>query len=226
MIKILSIIAYFSFLSSFSFGFTFDNDVPAKIQDQMKKDLEFIGTIQSQTQSDLHKEIFGAVDGQTYSQFFSSHVSAVGLNECGNNNAVACVIPFYDSSKMWITQNYIKFSHPEVARLMVVFHESRHTEEANGNWPHANCPQPFLDADGTPMKSIWTGAALAGEPACDETPYGSYGSSLIMLKNISKFCTNCTSKVKMDAGIYADDQFKRIISEDAKQRIHNDLYRS
>ena len=45
-----------------------------------------------------------------------------------------------------------------------------------------------------------------------------------MLKNIQKFCTNCTEKVRMDAGIYADDDFKRLISSDAKKAIREDLY--
>ena len=125
---------------------------------------------------------------------------------------------------MWLTNNYIKFSHPQIARLMIVFHESRHTESQNENWQHARCPQPFLDASGQDMKSIWTGASLAGEPACDTTPYGSYGSSLIMLKNVSKYCVNCSEKVKMDAGIYADNQFTRITDSEARSKIQQDLF--
>ncbi len=222
---------YFILLGSFllsstaAFAFTFDSDVPEAIQTQIKQDLKFIGTIQSNTQSDLHKQIFGPVAGVTYTSFFNDRVTGIGLNGCGNGNAVACVIPFADSSKMWLTNNYIKFNHPQIARMMVVFHESRHTESDNGNWPHATCPDPFLDKDGNSIKSIWTGSTLANEPACDETPFGSYGSSMIMLKNISKYCTNCTDKVKMDAGIYADDQFKRIIDRNAIQEIKNDLYK-
>jgi hypothetical protein len=74
------------------------------------------------------------------------------------------------------------------------------------------------------VKSIWTGETLAGEPACDITPFGSYGSSMIMLKNVQKFCTNCTDKVKMDAGLYADDQFKRLIDANAIAQVKKDLY--
>ena len=37
------------------------------------------------------------------------------------------------------------------------------------------------------------------------------GSSLILLKNVSKFCTTCAQKVKVDAGIYADDQQARAL---------------
>jgi hypothetical protein len=206
------------------FAYTFDADVPADIQAQMTSDLGFVSTIQGNGASSLHQQIFGQVDGPTYQKFFESRVQAVGLNDCGNGAAVACVIPMIDSSKIWLTQNYIKFSHPQIARLMVVFHESRHTEDQNGNWGHATCPTPFLDKNGQDMKSIWTGASLAGQPACDVTPFGSYGSSMIMLKNVSKFCTNCGDKVKMDAGIYADDQFGRVIDPGAIQQINKDLY--
>jgi hypothetical protein len=221
-IYLFSIILLFS---QSSFAYTFDPNVPKTIQNQMTQDLGFINTIQSQTQSDLHKQIFGDVKGDSYTRFFNTRVTSVGIDGCGNKNAVACVIPYLDSSKMWLTQNYIRFSHPQIARMMVVFHEARHTEVQNDNWPHATCPSPFLDANGNPLKSIWTGAPLEKESACDETPYGSYGSSIIMLKNISKFCTNCSEKVKMDAGIYADDQLQRIISTEAHQDILDDLYR-
>ncbi len=207
-----------------AFGLKFDKDVPPAIQEQMNGDLGFIQTIKGSGVSSLHKQIFGEVDGPSYIRFFTSRAKSVGMSDCGDSHAVACVIPMEDSSKMWLTQNYIKFNHPQIARLMVVYHESRHTEVKHGNWPHASCPDPFLDANGKEIMSIWTGAALAGQPACDTTAFGSYGSSLIMLKNVQKFCTNCTGKVKMDAGLYADDQFKRITGEEAHRQIQNDLY--
>jgi hypothetical protein len=205
-------------------GYTFDSDVPADIQAQMRADLAFIKGLLGDKATALHRKIFGGVNGADYTKFFETRVSAIGMNGCGNGNAVACVIPFRDPSKMWLTKNFIRFSHPQISRMMVVFHESRHTETQNGNWSHATCPTPFLDASGKDMQSIWTGAKLAGEPACDETPLGSYGSSTIMLKNIAKFCTNCTDKVKMDAGLYADDQMGRIIDADAKRQMQNDFY--
>ncbi len=203
---------------------SFDSNVPADIKAQMVSDLEFMGTLQGENKSSLHQQIFGAMEGTNYVQYFNSRVRSVGVNRCGGGNAVACVIPFLDPNKMWITQNYIKFSHPQIARLMVVFHEARHTESQNGNWHHATCPTPFLDSDGKEIRSIWTGSALAGEAACDTTPFGSYGSSMILLKSIQKHCTNCSEKVRMDAGIYADDQLKRVIDPAAIQQIRKDLY--
>jgi len=228
-----------------------DSNVPEAVKAQLDDDFSFISSIKGPVRykgwaggvmnrefialeipaseeyapSKLHKKIFGELDGENYAKFFSSRVKSIGLSGCGSANAVACVIPFMGSSKMWLTQNYIKFSHPQIARLMVVFHESRHTETQNRNWPHATCPTPFQDENGQDYNSIWTGASLAGESACDVTPYGSYGSSLIMLKNIQKYCANCTDKVKMDAGIYADDQLNRITSEGARNQMVEDLYR-
>ena len=219
----LAVICSFA-VPSFSHAFTFDRSVPQEIQKQISDDLEFIKTIQGSSASALHSEIFGPVNGKDYYRFFDTRVRLIGKHTCGGGNAVACVIPFLGSDKMWITDNYIKFSHPQVSRMMVVFHEARHTERNHGNYPHADCPVPFLDADGNEMRSIWTGAPLAGEPACDVTPYGSYGSSLIMLKNIQKFCSNCTAKVKMDAGLYADNQFTRIIDSGARRQMERDLY--
>jgi hypothetical protein len=212
------------FAGANAMAYTFDSDIPANVVEQMKQDLNFMTTLKGDKASALHTQIFGAIDGATYKTFFESRVTEIGHSACGGGNAVACVMPFFDPSKMWITDNYIKFSHPQVSRMMVVYHEARHTETDHGNWSHATCPTPFLDANGQEMKSIWTGAKLAGEPACDVTPLGSYGSSMILLKNISKFCTNCTDKVKMDAGMYADDQYGRVIDKKAREDIKRDLY--
>jgi hypothetical protein len=201
----------------------FDSDVPADIQAQMRADMAFMGTIKGSGATPLHKKIFGAVDGAAYLKFFNTRVSGIGMDDCGSAKAVACVIPFQDPSKMWLTQNFIKFDHPQISRMMIVFHEARHTESRNGNWGHATCPTPFLDANGKDMVSIWTGATLAGEPACDVTPLGSYGSSTILLKNVQKYCANCTDKVKMDAGLYADDQLGRITDDGAKREMLSDF---
>jgi hypothetical protein len=225
ILSISTLVAALAVISSSAFAYTFDSNVPKDVQNQVRTDMEFIRSLQGNTASGLHSQIFGPkVDGPNYVHWFESRVTAVGMNGCGDGNAVACVIPFLNHSKIWFTQNYVKFSHPQIAKMMVVFHEARHTENAHGNWGHANCPVPFVDANGTEIKSIWTGASLAGEAACDVTPFGSYGSSMIMLKNVQKFCTNCTDKVKMDAGLYADDQFKRLVDPNAIAQVKKDLY--
>lgn len=202
---------------------TFDSDVPQTIRQQMEEDLVFMASIQGAKQTPMHQKVFGNLSGASYKAFFETRITSVGLSSCGGGAAVACVQPYYDPNKMWLTNNFIKFSHPQVARSMVVYHESRHSESQNGNWMHDNCPNPFLDDQGHDKQSIWTGAKLAGQPACDSTPYGSYGSSTIMLKNIAKFCTNCTDKVRMDADIYSTDQLGRINRPDVKKAMLADF---
>ncbi|MFZ3229549.1 MAG: hypothetical protein WA160_05045 [Pseudobdellovibrio sp.] len=201
----------------------FDANVPQNIQTQMVDDLAFMSQLTGNSSTPFHKAIYGTVDGTTYKNFFESHITSVGLSACGGGFAVACVQPFFNPNKMWLTENFIKFNHPQVARLMVVYHEARHAETNHGNWGHDTCPTPFLDVDGKDMASIWTGAKLEGQPACDSTELGSYGSSTILLKNISKFCSNCNDKVKMDADIYSTDQLGRIDRPEVKKAMLADF---
>lgn len=201
----------------------FKSNVPTAIREQMYSDLNFMAQIQGSGSTPFHTEIFGKVEGATYKNFFETRIVTVGMDSCGGGSAVACVKPFYDSSAMWLTPNFVNFSHPQIARSMIVYHEARHTEGRNNNWYHNNCPYPFKDAANNDKRSIWTGAKLEGEPACDANYKGSYGSSTILLKNISKYCTNCTSKVKMDADLYAMDQLERIVDVSVRNKMLNDF---
>ncbi|MFN3454743.1 MAG: hypothetical protein ACK41T_07250 [Pseudobdellovibrio sp.] len=221
--KMLLVIASMLLSVSVYADLKFDRDVPQTIQTQMISDLAFMNQVTGEKQTPFHQQIFGAVNGGIYKKFFETRITSVGVDACGGGAAVACVQPFFDPNKMWLTQNFIKFNHPQIARLMVVYHEARHSETQNRNWGHDTCPRPFRDENGKDKTSIWTGAKLEGEPACDSTYKGSYGSSTVMLKNISKFCTNCSDKVKMDADIYAMDQLGRISRADVKKAMLADF---
>ena len=201
----------------------FDRDVEPALKKQITDDLTFIGTVKGEKSTPLHQKVLGKVEGATYSEWFGSRIFSVGKNSCGSANAVACVIPFMDSNKMWVTKNYTQFDHPQIARVSVIFHEARHSEVQNGNWSHATCPRPFQDENGNDIKSIWTGAVLAGQPACDVTPYGSYGSATIFLKNIGMNCQSCTEKVKADADLFGTDQLGRVIDAKAKAAMKADF---
>jgi hypothetical protein len=202
---------------------TFDANVEAPLKAQMLSDLAFLGSVKSTKTSPLHLKVFGQVDGAVYADWFGSRIYSIGKNDCGSANAVACVIPYISSNKMWVTKNYTQFDHPQVARVSVTYHEARHSETQNGNWSHATCPTPFKDANGNDMKSIWTGALLQGQPACDVTAFGSYGSATILLKNIAMNCSNCNSKVKADADIFGNDQINRIIDANSKAAMKADF---
>lgn len=200
----------------------FDSDIEPALKAQMLNDLAFMKSVQSTSATPLHQKIFGKVDGASYMAWFNQRVFEVGKDDCGSPTAVACVISIY-ANKMWMTPNYTKFDQPQIARLSVVFHEARHTERQNGNWSHATCPTPFRNDQGQDVRSIWTGALLAGRPACDVTPLGSYGSQTILLKNIAMNCTSCNQKVKADADIFATDQLIRIIEPKSKTAMKSDF---
>lgn len=196
----------------------FDPNVQPELKAQILDDFAFVQSIRSMNASPLHRQVFGEVDGTNYFNWFNKRVFNVGLDSCGSPSAVACVIVMYPN-KIWMTQNYTRFSHPQIARLSVIYHEARHTEGENGNWSHANCPVPFKDSQGRDVRSIWTGTLLEGHPACDQTPFGSYGSATIFLKNVSKYCSNCSQKVKADADLYGTDQLDRIIDATSKKNM-------
>jgi len=217
-----SVLTFVLFTSFAHAGLEFDSDVQPVLKKQILDDFSFIQSIKASNASPMHQKVFGDVDGANYFSWFSKRVFSVGLDDCGSASAVACVIVSVPN-KIWMTPNYTKFDHPQIARLSVVYHEARHTEEENGNWSHATCPTPFKDAHGSNMQSIWTGALLEGKPACDITAYGSYGSATIFLKNIGKYCTNCGEKVMADADLYGNDQLGRVIDPASKKNMLADF---
>lgn len=203
---------------------SFDKNVPKETQTQLIQDLQAMEVVQGSAVSSLHQAIYGQMEGKIYTQWFGSRVLRVGYDPSGADGAVAYVSPFMDPSRMVLTSNYTRFSHPQIARLMIVFHEARHTERQSGHWPHATCPRPFLDESGQEIKSIWTGLPLAGESACDSRVAGAYASTVILLGNISRHCETCSEKMKMDAEIYGMDQLKRVTNATAAGQIRQDVF--
>ncbi len=217
-----SVLTFLTFSSFAHAALQFDSNVQPALKQQILEDFAFIQSIKSTQASPMHQKVFGTVDGTNYFNWFTKRVFSVGIDDCGSASAVACVIVMY-ANKIWMTKNYTQFNHPQIARLSVIYHEARHTEAQNGNWSHASCPTPYRNAQGQDMKSIWTGALLAGKPACDITAFGSYGSATIFLKNIGKYCTTCTDKVKADADLYGSDQLGRIIDPKSKKNMIADF---
>jgi len=203
----------------------FDSDVPAALRAQFLSDMSFVGGLSAAGATPLHRAILGRVGGDDYFRYLDRRVKSLGVSD-GNARpgVVAYVSPISDSSKMVIGRGYTTLNLPQIYRVVVVFHEARHTEDANANWRHANCPVPFRDADGKDIVGIFSGTLLAGLPACDDTAIGAYGVGLLMFRNIEKFCSNCSGKVLMDAALYGEDTYKRIVGPAARAKLHADLY--
>lgn len=194
----------------------FDSDVSAALKQQVLGDIAWMSSVHGLRSTPLHQQIFGSLNGSNYAQWLASRVFYFGVDGCGGGSAVACVKSKY-ANKVFVTNQYIRGNYPQVARLMTLYHEARHTEKQNGMWAHTKCPSNF------PYRSIWTGARLAGNRSCDPSELGSYASASIMMDNLYKFCENCTGKAKEDARLYADDQMKRVVGAVPMQRIRDDF---
>lgn len=204
----------------------FDRSISQATKTQILQDLDFVKNIQGQNGSNLYHQIFTnqTVNGPELLNFFDQRIKNFSMNSCGGGNAVAaCVIPWMDSSTMWITPNYVKNNIPQIFRISIIYHESRHTEDDNGNWGHATCPTPYLDDNGKDIVGIISGTKMAGMPACDTTVLGAYGLQAVLLKNIEKNCTNCNEKIQMDAKLFGDDSIYRISNIPARTQLKNDL---
>ncbi len=205
-----------------TFPLRYMDEVPEATKIQLESDLERFFSMTGSNPSPLYKQIFKAMNRKASQKWFFSRVSDVGQNLCTSDSAVACVLSAWDNY-IFLSPNYTKFDHPAVARIMVLFHEARHTESGNGFWPHATCPKNYVDENGNPMKSIWTGAPLASEKACDLDEFGSYGIATILLLNIAYHCDNCSAEDRREAEIYGRDQLRRITWKPAADRIRADL---
>ncbi|MBS1962338.1 MAG: hypothetical protein JST04_08995 [Bdellovibrionales bacterium] len=204
-----------------AFPLEYDAKVPAATRAQLEGDLARFFSMRGSKPTPLFRKTFGAFDGRSTSAWFFDRVGSVGVNLCTNEAAVACVLSAWNGW-IFLSPNYTKFSHPPIARLMVLFHEARHNETEERNWPHAKCPTPFLDELGRPVRSIWTGEPLAGDLACDLEVGGSYGIATILLLNVAYRCDNCTAEERRDAEIYGLDQLRRITWEPARTAIMKD----
>jgi hypothetical protein len=204
-----------------SFPLKYDSIVPITTRIQLEGDLTHFFSMQGANATPLYRKIFGPFTGKGSSKWFFDRVGAVGQNLCTTDSAVACVLSAWDGW-IFLSPNYTKFQHPSIARLMVLFHEARHNERENKNWPHAKCPKNFVDENGQPIRSIWTGEPLAGELACDLDIGGSYSIATILLLNIAYHCDNCSAEDRHDAEIYGLDQLRRIIWKPAQDAIIKD----
>jgi hypothetical protein len=238
LVGLLSLGAYGQSLPSL----VISDSVDPYVKKQLIGDLNSLRTIEGGWASMLHRQIYGELSGPKYLKFFLDRIRVINYENTESSESAKNAIAYYDSfsDEMYLTQNFVKFKHPQIARLMTLFHESRHAEKidvasssssflsslsSDMKYVHIDCPNEFKNWKGQPVHSIWSGINLAGQAAaCDDTEFGAYGAAAILLKNIQKYCSTCTAKMKMDAGLYADDQIQRVVDKKAFRRILKDLY--
>lgn len=159
--------------------------------------------------------------------WFGQRIRAFGYDNSGTTGQAVAYNPTASgdpaqANYMMVTDYFVKGNQPQLARILVLFHEARHSEADHDYWEHVDCPVPYNDDAGQPIKSIFTGLPLAGQPGCDVTPIGAYGASSVMINNIGRFCTNCSEKIKSDADLYSRDQVNRLMNQADRQTLRND----
>lgn len=214
------------FFTSPALGYHFEKSVPQRVARAIVSDLEFVEGIQSATAAtSMHQRVFGNVSGADYLEWFNARVDGIGYALAVGEDRGATAYNDSDGgtrNHIVVTNWFAKPDLPQIARVAILFHEARHSEKSYDYWPHRKCPKPYIGEDGREVKSTMTGLPLAGEYACDSTPYGAYGVSVIMLKNIARACRTCNEKVLNDAAFYAIDQLKRMTRKTDRQRIIKD----
>ena len=170
----------------------------------------------------MHKQVFGAVDGATYQNWFSARVREIKFEPDAEVDAVAYVDHEQALDVIHLAPEYIQYDHPQIIRVGVLFHEARHAEK-NADWSHVDCPVPFMDDQFSYIVNIWNGRRIEGDPRCDVTALGANGVVAILMDNVAKFCTNCNEKTCLDSGLMKNDAMSRIIDQKAKQQLTDDF---
>lgn len=109
--------------------------------------------------------------------------------------------------------NFLKPQFSIIEKASILIHEARHNQ--SDRFDHIDCPAnfPYFSSSGLP---------LAGKAACEKIYDGSYGVQIVFLRNISKYCTNCSDKIRKVAQEKANDYLRRIINKAAQEKLLKD----
>lgn len=202
-----------------------DASVPAALKKQLSDDLKFLGELNGGATSETFYEIFDLnnFDGVRLVDFFNVRVRKVILDSDPKDpSLIAYVKTNGDPSALHLKASYTTFDMPQVFRLSILLHESRHTELADGFWLHQDCPTPFQNDDGHDITGILSGEKLEGRPACDWSSYGAYGAQATFLKHVEKTCESCNEKMKLDARLYSEEPLQRILNPEMQDALRNE----
>ena len=207
----------------------FDSMITPSVKKLILSDLDFVEKIQTTSETPFHHTVFGGYGGAVYSRWFGQRINKFGGVYEGGRNSLASFMSGYPA-ELFVTLDYFSDENiPQMGRISIYFHEARHAEGGyTPNHPHVMCPKNFKDKNGNEIVGRFTKIKIAGRAGCDSDPMGSYGISLIMMRNIAMYCQNCNQMEKAQAQLYAEDYFQRIANENgsvfkARNELKNDL---
>ncbi len=154
-----------------------------------------------------HREIFGSENsGQAYLKLFNE-LKSISLGVGGSY--AAAYVEGRSPNEMKIV-NAIN-SMEAMDLISILIHEANHLGDSFTSSRHVQCPKYGVDRQ--PLLGYHSGVELQGKPACDSSRYSSYAMSATAMKNIFKYCTNCSEQDKQRAGFLANEMLKRIIDK-------------
>ena len=200
----------------------FDARVPENSRRLFQTDLDLMRGIEGTTASPRHRALIGEVRGADYLAFLKQRIQFVGYQVAREGRTAAFVqAPYYTT--MFLTSNFSNADTPQMFRVQVYWHESRHGEWAVGGWQHVICPRGATDLHGEEIRGPVSGRSLIGFPGCDNVSDGAYGLSATMMGNLAKNCTNCSEKVKTDSKWLSEDSTGRLLGEPLRKIVVDDL---
>lgn len=198
-------------------------DMPAEMRLSLEEALNFLEGIRSgqAKESQLHRELFGGIDGAAYDAFIDANVREIIPGECDPEPPMGCKVlaRTYGWDQIQITPSFPRVD--VVRRAVVLLHEARHFSLPD-HGGHVVCPKPFLDAQGRDIVSVLTGESVAGLKSCDVGANGSYGLEYVFLTNLARGCSNCTEEITSKARFWAEQAYYRINDGSARAALRQD----
>jgi hypothetical protein len=191
----------------------------SQLYDQQKKilkeDLMWLGQKIGNSNLPLAQERFSTgikFEGKEFIHFLSTN--SVGLFiDWSKDGPTSWVIE--GSPHVRVVSEF--FNAGRIERLGMLFHEVIHL--ATQDFPHAQCPIPFRDANNQDIRSGFTGIVLAGLGACDSSITGAYSSQVIFFRNLGLNCTNCSTGERAEALRLANAYSQRILDNEVRNKL-------
>jgi len=189
-----------------------------------KKDRGYIYKIEGQGSSKLHKMFFdGDTNGKVYKKFIKNWAGKLEYSPDNFLDGTVAYADGYPSKTMTYTKHYQEGLDQLslIKRISVVFHEAAHNDKKTSK--HVFCPHPFTDENGNEVVSVFNGRPIAGMGACDSDHSGAFAIQFVFLTNISEYCNSCSEDEKQEAREVAESLLIRILSEESKTILMEDI---
>jgi hypothetical protein len=177
---------------------------PAALSAQVVSDLETLYAIRGEGATPRHARFFGTVDGRNYLNWLRQGIREIQyfVPIPGYEGLAA-----YRSSDgiMFVADGYAKRNRSQAGRIGTLMHENLHGVITVDD--HVLCPPGRFES--IPDYAY----------ACDANAYSVYGMESTFLRNIARYCTNCTWEFREDADGEGKRAGNRVIGAGQAEKV-------